>query len=145
MFDRTTSRMDENSRVILVDGAHAVGKTELAKQLASEFDMHYQPYPRMSDYYVNYWGDDLNDYGVYLTDMYKPYDERDWSRNPTGPVEGSGDRQALFLNAKSTTHHSFVATLRGSCGCYRLLLEAKRLGSYPCSQLKIKRVSTTNR
>jgi len=92
MFDRTTTRMDENSRVILVDGAHAVGKTELAQQLASEFDMHYQPYPRMSDFYINYWGDDLNDYSVYLTDMYKPYDERDWSRNPTGPVEGSGDR-----------------------------------------------------
>jgi len=92
IFDRTTKRMDENSRIILVDGAHAVGKTELAKQLAEEFDMKYQPFPRMSDYYINIHGDDLNDYSVYINDKYKPYDERDWSRNPTGPVEGSGDR-----------------------------------------------------
>jgi len=95
LFDRTTSRMDENSRVILVDGAHAVGKTELAKELAEQFGMHYQPYPRMSDYYINYYGDDLNDYAVYINDMFKPYDERDWSQNPTGPVEGSGDRYHL--------------------------------------------------
>ena len=39
VFDKTTVRMDENSRIILVDGAHAVGKTDLAKQLAEEFDM----------------------------------------------------------------------------------------------------------
>ena len=58
--------MDENSRIILVDGAHAVGKTELAKQLAEEFDMKYQPFPRMSDYYINIHGDDLNDYSVYI-------------------------------------------------------------------------------
>ena len=43
-------------------------------------------------------------------------------------------RQALFLNVKCAIHYSFVATLRGSCGCYRLILEAKSLGSYPCSR-----------
>ena len=84
--------MDENSRIILVDGAHAVGKTDLAKQLAEEFDMKCLEYPSLSNYYINYYGEDLQDYGVYMPDMFKPYDERDFSRNPTGPVEGSGDR-----------------------------------------------------
>jgi len=97
IFDRTTKRMDENTRVILVDGAHAVGKTELAKQLAEEFGMKYMPFPRMSDYYINYWGDDLNDYAVYINDAFKPYDERDFSRNPTGPVEGAGDKYHLLV------------------------------------------------
>jgi len=92
IYDRTTVRMDENSRIILVDGAHAVGKTDFAKQLAEEFDMKCLEYPSLSNYYINYYGEDLQDYGVYMPDMFKPYDERDFSRNPTGPVEGSGDR-----------------------------------------------------
>ena len=37
-----------------------------------------------------------------------------------------------------------MATLTGCCGCYRLLLETKCLGSYPCSRLKRKRVATIN-
>jgi len=106
VFDKTTVRMDENSRIILVDGAHAVGKTDLAKQLAEEFDMKLMPYPRMSDYYINYYGEDLNDYSVYINDMCKPYDERDFSRNPTGPVEGSGDRYHLRVWFEKLDHYS---------------------------------------
>jgi len=91
-FDRTTTRWDENTKVIVVDGAHAVGKTQFAKEIAEEFDMKVFAYPRISDHFINYYGDDLNDYSVYLTDRNKPYDERDFSRNPCGPVDGSGDR-----------------------------------------------------
>merc|ERR1711973_103585 len=72
-------------------------EAELAKQLAEEFGMKYMPFPRMSDYYINCWGDDLNDYAVYINDAFKPYDERDFSRNPTGPVEGSGDKYHLLV------------------------------------------------
>jgi len=104
--DLTTTRMDSNSRIIMVDGAHAVGKTEFAKQLAEEFDMKVMPYPRMSDYYINYYGDDLNDYSVYINDILKPYDERDFSRNPTGPVEGSGDRYLIRVWMEKLDHYS---------------------------------------
>merc|ERR1719295_2350975 len=55
-YDRASTKMDSNSRIILLDGAHAIGKTELAKQLAEEFDMKYMPYPRISDMYINYYG-----------------------------------------------------------------------------------------
>ena len=79
--------MDENTRVILVDGAHAVGKTELAKQLAEEFGMKYMPFPRMSDYYINYWGDDLNDYAGYITWSTIAFKSPRWNRdNQTRPT-----------------------------------------------------------
>jgi len=92
VFDRTTTRWEENSKVILIDGAHAIGKTDFAKQIADEFDMKLFAFPKVSDVFINYYGQDLNDYAVYLDPRLKPYDERDFSRNPTGPVEGSGDR-----------------------------------------------------
>lgn len=105
LVNRTTTKMDENSRIIVVDGAHAIGKTDLAKQLADEFDMKVMPYPRMSDFYINYYGDDMNDYSVYMPDIMKPYDERDFSRNPTGPVEGSGDRYHLRVWLEKYMHY----------------------------------------
>merc|ERR1712111_94893 len=106
--DRCTTKIDENSRIILVDGAHAIGKTDLAKQLAEEFDMKVMPYPRMSDFYINYYGDDMNDYSVYMPDMMKPYDERDFSRNPTGPVEGCGDRYHFNVWLEKFNHYVYA-------------------------------------
>ena len=44
----------------------------------SLFVFRVMPYPRMSDFYINYYGDDMNDYSVYMPDMMKPYDERDF-------------------------------------------------------------------
>jgi len=92
IFDRTTTRWDDHSKVIIVDGAHAIGKTKFATELAEEFDMKLFGYPNITDHFVNYYGQDLNDYSVYLSPRLKPYDERDFARNPIGPVEGCGDR-----------------------------------------------------
>jgi hypothetical protein len=39
LTDRTTPRLDENSKLIAVEGAHCIGKTEFAKELAEEFEM----------------------------------------------------------------------------------------------------------
>jgi len=95
LTDRTTVRWEENTKVIVVDGAHAVGKTQFAQELADEFDMKLFN-TKVSDRYINYYGHDLNDYAVYLDPIMRPYDERDFSRNPTGPVEGAGDRFHLI-------------------------------------------------
>ncbi|KAJ8935970.1 hypothetical protein NQ318_014861, partial [Aromia moschata] len=38
-FDKTTSRLDENSKILVVEGPVASGKSKLAKQVAAELDM----------------------------------------------------------------------------------------------------------
>jgi len=93
LFDRVNPRMNANSRVIMLDGAHAVGKTDLANQLAEEFDMKVFGFPSMSDwFYKDHYGVSLADYAGYLNPINRPWDEKDFSRNPTGPLEGACDR-----------------------------------------------------
>lgn len=41
LIDGTYKRFDENTKIIVVDGNIAVGKTDFAKKLAKEFDMKY--------------------------------------------------------------------------------------------------------
>jgi len=91
-YDRTNTRMNANSRVIMLDGAHAVGKTDLAHKLADEFDMKVFEYPSMTKYYTDYYGVSLADYAGHLNPLNRPWDEKDFSRNPTGPLEGACDR-----------------------------------------------------
>lgn len=44
-FDTTTDRMDEYSRIVVVDGNIGAGKSTIAKQIAKKFDMLYLPEP----------------------------------------------------------------------------------------------------
>jgi len=39
LFDRCTLRFDENTKIIVVEGAHGVGKSKFAQELAEELDM----------------------------------------------------------------------------------------------------------
>lgn len=50
-FDRTARRMDENSKVIVIDGPIASGKNEFAKQLAKQLDFKYIPQPSVKELY----------------------------------------------------------------------------------------------
>ncbi|XP_020290204.1 NADH dehydrogenase [ubiquinone] 1 alpha subcomplex subunit 10, mitochondrial isoform X2 [Pseudomyrmex gracilis] len=52
-------RCDENSKIIVVDGPIAAGKSEVAAKLAEEFEMVYVPPPSFDDYYINPYGYDL--------------------------------------------------------------------------------------
>ena len=92
--DATTSRLDENSKLIVVEGAHAVGKTELAKKLADEFEMKYIPPPNIvEEIYTGPYGIDYRKYNNYYPDWFKCWEEKDFFRDPTQtPDPGTCDR-----------------------------------------------------
>ena len=62
-FDRTLARMDENSKVIVVDGPIASGKTEFAKKLAHQLDFKFVPQPDTRELY------DCGDSGLSYLDL----------------------------------------------------------------------------
>lgn len=59
MYDYTTSRLNENSRIICVEGPPFVGKTEFAKHLSKEFDLHYMPPITQEELFCNARGFDM--------------------------------------------------------------------------------------
>ncbi|CAL1682917.1 unnamed protein product [Lasius platythorax] len=59
LFDPMVDRCDENSKVIVVEGPIAAGKSEVAAKLAEEFEMVYLPPPTFDEYYINEYGYDL--------------------------------------------------------------------------------------
>nr|XP_034184763.1 NADH dehydrogenase [ubiquinone] 1 alpha subcomplex subunit 10, mitochondrial isoform X2 [Osmia lignaria] len=54
-------RYDENTRIIVVDGPPAVGKSKLCEKLAEEFGMMYMPPPGHDELYINPYGYDLRE------------------------------------------------------------------------------------
>lgn len=105
MFEKTTYRLDENSKLIVVDGAHAIGKSKFAKELAEELDMAYFPYPRMDDVLINSYGVDMRDYNFLMLPINQTYDEKDFARNPVGPVEGCADRLHYDIYKEKYRNH----------------------------------------
>jgi len=103
--EKTTWRFDENSKLIVVDGAHAIGKSQFAKELAEELDMAYYAYPQMDDCLINSYGVDLRQYNEHMLPISKTYDEKDFARNPVGPVEGCSDRYHIDIFREKYRNH----------------------------------------
>lgn len=59
LFKTTTNRFDENTKVVVVDGPIAAGKSAFAKELAGELEMKYFPEATLDSYYINSYGYDL--------------------------------------------------------------------------------------
>ncbi|EFX67986.1 hypothetical protein DAPPUDRAFT_231763 [Daphnia pulex] len=97
LFDPTTSRLDENSKLIVVEGPPAAGKRALAKELAEELDMAYFPSPNVADCYINKYGYDLRQVDHKLPESCKSYDENDFLKDP---MRGNGSKAARFQLTK---------------------------------------------
>ncbi|XP_018347336.1 PREDICTED: NADH dehydrogenase [ubiquinone] 1 alpha subcomplex subunit 10, mitochondrial [Trachymyrmex septentrionalis] len=59
LFDPMVDRCDENSKVIVVEGPIAAGKSKVAAKLAEELEMVYLPPPTFDEYYINEYGYDI--------------------------------------------------------------------------------------
>lgn len=86
MFDKTSHRMDENSKLICVEGPIAAGKSKLAKELAEELDMLYVPPANMDEVFVNHYGFDMRKLDDQLPEMCRSFDEKNFCRDPNHPL-----------------------------------------------------------
>ncbi|KAJ8929509.1 hypothetical protein NQ314_017802 [Rhamnusium bicolor] len=73
-FDKTTARFDENSKIIVVEGPVAAGKTKLAKELACELEMLYLPEANLDMTYINDYGFDLRTLDAQLPESCRSFD-----------------------------------------------------------------------
>ncbi|CAG9855887.1 unnamed protein product [Phyllotreta striolata] len=82
LYDKTSARLDENSKIVVVEGPVAAGKSKLAKALAQEFDMLYLPEANLDMIYINDYGYDLRKLDPQLPDSCKSWDVMDFLKNP---------------------------------------------------------------
>ena len=60
-IDHTRKRFDDNSKVIVIDGNLAVGKSEFGEKLAKEFDMKFFPDCKDDEIYTSQSGFDIRE------------------------------------------------------------------------------------
>lgn len=82
IFDKTTWRFDDNSKIIVVDGPIAAGKTDFAKTLADELEMLFVPEPTLDRVYINSYGYDLRQLDKDLPPNCRSYENKDFLTNP---------------------------------------------------------------
>lgn len=80
--DKTSSRFDENSKIIVVEGPIAAGKSAFAKQLADDLDMLYMPEANLDMVYINDYGFDLKSLDNQLPERCKSFDIKNFLMNP---------------------------------------------------------------
>lgn len=82
LFDTTTDRFDENTKLVLVEGPPAAGKGALAKEIAEDLEMLYMPAPTITEKLVNSYGHDLRQFDPKLPETCQSYDETDFLKDP---------------------------------------------------------------
>lgn len=83
LVDKTTSRFDENTKVIVVEGPIASGKTEFAKELASQLDMFHMEDVNMDTVYINPYGYDMRQLDPKVPEDMRSFDETKFNLTPT--------------------------------------------------------------
>jgi len=108
-IDGTTKRLNENSKVIFVEGPVATGKTAFAKALAEDLEMKYFPMVNMDSWYVNSYGYDLRQLDDKLPQKLKSYDFSNFAKNPKDPRATC--MQFRLLNSKYSQYVDALAHL----------------------------------
>lgn len=111
LFDKTTKRFDENSKVIwiniyidirlteqilceiikviVVEGPVASGKSKFAQELANDLDMLYIPEANLDLLYINPYGYDMRQLDDQLPASCKSFDVNNFLCNPNDPLSAT--------------------------------------------------------
>jgi len=109
LIDGTTKRFNDNSKLLVVEGPPAIGKTEFAKAVADELDMKFVPGFTMDEYYINSYGYDLRDLDYKIhQERVKSYDEKKFSKDPTGQ---SGGLDRMLMNLHLQRYFQYMENL----------------------------------
>ncbi|KRX38020.1 NADH dehydrogenase [ubiquinone] 1 alpha subcomplex subunit 10, mitochondrial, partial [Trichinella sp. T9] len=81
-IDRTTKRLDENSRLIVVEGNIGSGKGKFSRELAELLGFHYIPAVNLDDIFVDSYGIDRRHYYHLLPESCRFFDAKLFYENP---------------------------------------------------------------
>lgn len=109
IFDKTTWRFDENSKIVCVDGPVAAGKSDFAKALADELEMKYMPQPTMDRVYTNAYGYDLRQLDKDLPPACRSFEEKHYHADPNAKLVAS--YQIKMLNLRYSDYVDALAHL----------------------------------
>lgn len=89
LFDRTTHRFDDNTKVVVVEGPVATGKTEFAAALAEDLGMKHFPEANMDIHYVRPNGCDLRMFDDQIPEDTRTFDHVNFNQTPTHRLAGN--------------------------------------------------------
>ncbi|KPJ04189.1 PREDICTED: NADH dehydrogenase [ubiquinone] 1 alpha subcomplex subunit 10, mitochondrial [Papilio xuthus] len=107
--DRTTHRMDENSKVVVVEGTVASKKTAFAKCLAEDLGMKHFPEANMDFHYIRPNGVDLRTFDCQIPEDARTFDHVNFNRNPTH--RHTGNFQIMMYTARYSQYIDALAHL----------------------------------
>lgn len=81
-YDFTNKRLDENSKLIVVEGNIACGKHQVAKEIANEFGFHHIPCPTMDKMLINMYGSDMRNCYDLLPERFRFFDLSRFYQDP---------------------------------------------------------------
>jgi len=140
-FDGTAHRLNENSKIIVVEGNVAVGKHEFAKRLARMFDMAFMPTATDDLTFINEDnGFDMRQLNQFLPADARFYDVEDFLTNPiarVGWLEIQWYRERIGAYLKAMQHVLSTGqgvVLAGSAFGHTGYVEAMRRKGYVSKQ-----------
>uniref|UniRef100_A0A1I8Q2W2 NADH dehydrogenase [ubiquinone] 1 alpha subcomplex subunit 10, mitochondrial n=1 Tax=Stomoxys calcitrans TaxID=35570 RepID=A0A1I8Q2W2_STOCA len=97
MLDKTTKRLNENSKIICVEGPIAAGKSKFAKELADELEMLYVPEANMDMLYINAYGYDMRQLDPEMPENCRSFDTVNFCKEPNHRLTASYQIQMYKL------------------------------------------------
>lgn len=85
LVDPMIDRLDDNSKVIVIEGPPVSGKSKFGQKLADELDMVYLPPPTFDEYYITEYGYDLRTLDDRLSYSAQTCDLKKFLSNPHHP------------------------------------------------------------